>query len=69
MFSFVQEKYGQLYAGDCYVMLYTYLVGERESYIIYFWQVRASVCIGLPSSFFFFFLRMQLIVQLVSRAM
>ena len=35
----IQEKYGQFYGGDCYVMLYTYLVGGRESYLIYFWQV------------------------------
>eukprot|EP00752_Nemacystus_decipiens_P014256 g12677.t1 len=37
-----KEKYGQFYGGDCYVMLYTYLVGGRESYLIYFWQGRES---------------------------
>lgn len=42
-----QDKYGQFYGGDCYVMLYTYLVGGKESYLIYFWQVSA-VPIGRP---------------------
>ncbi|CAN0099992.1 unnamed protein product [Ascophyllum nodosum] len=37
-----EEKYGQFYGGDCYVILYTYMVGNRESYIIYFWQGRES---------------------------
>ncbi|CAM9441041.1 unnamed protein product, partial [Hapterophycus canaliculatus] len=37
-----KEKYGQFYGGDCYVMLYTYLVGDRECYLIYFWQGRES---------------------------
>lgn len=35
----LKEKYGQFYGGDCYVMLYTYLVGDKEHYIVYFWQV------------------------------
>lgn len=43
----LQEKYGQLYGGDCYVMLYTYLVNEREMYIIYFWQVRERKVLGV----------------------
>jgi len=30
--------YGQFFGGDSYVILYTYLVNNRESYIIYFWQ-------------------------------
>lgn len=49
-FSACQEKYGQFYGGDCYVMLYTYLVGGRESYLIYFWQVRWSTlsAVGIP---------------------
>ena len=32
-----------MYGGDCYVMLYTYLVAGKESYLIYFWQVSAPV--------------------------
>ena len=30
--------YGQFFGGDSYVILYTYLVNNRENYIIYFWQ-------------------------------
>ena len=29
--------YGQFFGGDSYVILYTYLINNRESYIIYFW--------------------------------
>lgn len=37
------EKYGQFYAGDSYVILYTYMDNRgREAYIIYFWQGRDS---------------------------
>ena len=32
------EMYGQFYGGDSYVVLYTYNVGRKQSYIIYFWQ-------------------------------
>jgi hypothetical protein len=38
-----KKEYGQFYAGDSYVLLYTYLVNNKENYIIYFWQ-------GLQSS-------------------
>eukprot|EP00904_Undaria_pinnatifida_P007549 jgi/Undpi1/3924/HiC_scaffold_16.g07292.m1 len=37
-----KEKYGQFYGGDCYVMLYTYFIGDKENYLIYFWQGRES---------------------------
>ncbi|XP_077969403.1 gelsolin-like isoform X1 [Styela clava] len=33
-----KSKYGIFFSGDCYVMLYTYKVGRKEEYIIYFWQ-------------------------------
>ncbi|XP_064608792.1 gelsolin, cytoplasmic-like [Liolophura sinensis] len=33
-----EDLYGVFYSGDCYVILYTYLVNRREKYIIYFWQ-------------------------------
>jgi hypothetical protein len=33
-----KEKYGEFYSGDSFVMLYTYLVNDKENYIIYFWQ-------------------------------
>jgi hypothetical protein len=38
-----KERYGEFYSGDSFVMLYTYLVNDKENYIIYFWQ-------GLDSS-------------------
>nr|XP_002128995.1 gelsolin [Ciona intestinalis] len=33
-----KEDYGRFYAGDCYIVLYTYSPRGREQYIIYFWQ-------------------------------
>ena len=41
-----RKLYGQFFAGDSYVILYTYLIEGVEYYIIYFWQVsysRASI--------------------------
>lgn len=38
-----KERYGEFYSGDSFVMLYTYYVGDKINYIIYFWQ-------GLESS-------------------
>uniref|UniRef100_A0A8C0G469 Villin like n=1 Tax=Chelonoidis abingdonii TaxID=106734 RepID=A0A8C0G469_CHEAB len=38
------RTYGQFYGGDCYLVLYTYLISGRTHYIIYMWQGRhASV--------------------------
>lgn len=31
--------YGMFFGGDSYVIKYTYTIGNRERYIIYFWQV------------------------------
>lgn len=37
------DKYGQFYAGDSYVLLYTYNDARgKEQYIIYFWQGKDS---------------------------
>lgn len=33
------EWYGYFYGGDCYLILYTYLVNNRKSYLLYIWQV------------------------------
>ena len=33
------DTHGLFFGGDSYVMKYTYKVGNRESYIVYFWQV------------------------------
>ena len=34
---------GQFFAGDCYVILYTYQVHGRDNYIVYYWQVSISL--------------------------
>lgn len=31
---------GHFYGGDCYLLLYTYLIGEKPHYLLYIWQVR-----------------------------
>ena len=38
------KMYGQFFGGDSYVILYTYILNNKENYIIYFWQgqVRAE---------------------------
>lgn len=33
------ERYGYFYGGDCYLVLYTYLVNNRKCYLLYIWQV------------------------------
>ena len=33
-----KEDYGKFFAGDCYLILYTYVPSGREEYIIYYWQ-------------------------------
>ena len=33
------EDYGKFYAGDCYIIVYTYSVGGSERNIIYYWLV------------------------------
>lgn len=32
------QDIGLFYGGDCYVILYTYLVNGKENYIVYYWQ-------------------------------
>lgn len=34
------STYGQLYGGDCYLMLYTYMRSNQPQYILYMWQGR-----------------------------
>ncbi|XP_004674351.1 PREDICTED: villin-1 [Condylura cristata] len=29
---------GHFYGGDCYLLLYTYLIGEKKNYLLYTWQ-------------------------------
>ena len=37
-----QSLYGQFFAGDSYIVKYTYKEGSKECYLIYFWQGAAS---------------------------
>eukprot|EP01023_Acetabularia_acetabulum_P035871 TRINITY_DN3388_c0_g1_i10.p1 TRINITY_DN3388_c0_g1~~TRINITY_DN3388_c0_g1_i10.p1 ORF type:complete len:596 (+),score=158.97 TRINITY_DN3388_c0_g1_i10:132-1919(+) len=38
-----EDKYGQFYAGDCFLVLYTYVNGaNKQCQIIYFWQGQSS---------------------------
>nr|XP_015810628.2 villin-1 isoform X1 [Nothobranchius furzeri]XP_015810629.2 villin-1 isoform X1 [Nothobranchius furzeri] len=34
------SMHGQFYGGDCYLILYTYQVSNRQQYILYMWQGR-----------------------------
>lgn len=34
------QWYGYFYGGDCYLILYTYLVNSKKCYLLYIWQVR-----------------------------
>lgn len=43
------EWFGYFYGGDCYLVLYTYLVHSRKCYLLYIWQV--SHYLDWPSSF------------------
>ncbi|XP_044523486.1 villin-1 [Gracilinanus agilis] len=33
---------GHFYGGDCYLVLYTYLINEKKNYLIYIWQGRSA---------------------------
>ncbi|KAF6030460.1 qua [Bugula neritina] len=33
-----RNQIGQFFGGDCYIVLYTYLLNNKERYIIYYWQ-------------------------------
>ena len=37
-----KEDYGNFFAGDCYVILYTYKPKLRDEYILYSWQGQNS---------------------------
>ncbi|XP_045152839.1 villin-1 [Echinops telfairi] len=39
----VESKWlGHFYGGDCYLLLYTYLIGEKQHYLLYIWQGRQA---------------------------
>jgi len=37
-----KSEYGQFYAGDSYIVLYSYQISGKDAWIIYFWQGRDS---------------------------
>lgn len=37
---------GHFYGGDCYLLLYTYLIGEKQHYLLYIWQVSTTPAPG-----------------------
>ena len=37
-----KESYGQFFSGDSYIVLYKYRNGNRDSYVLFFWQGRNS---------------------------
>lgn len=36
------EDYGHFFAGDTYIILYKYKVGNREAFLVYYWQGRTA---------------------------
>ncbi|XP_077428459.1 advillin [Vanacampus margaritifer] len=34
------QRHGYFYGGDCYLVLYTYMVNNKQSYLLYNWQGR-----------------------------
>ncbi|XP_061840737.1 advillin [Nerophis lumbriciformis] len=43
-------SYGYFYGGDCYLILYTYLVNKKKSYLLYIWQGRHATQTVLGAS-------------------
>lgn len=48
------EWYGYFYGGDCYLILYTYLVNNKKCYLLYIWQVSLKKKRKKDYCFFFF---------------
>uniref|UniRef100_M3ZMB7 Advillin n=1 Tax=Xiphophorus maculatus TaxID=8083 RepID=M3ZMB7_XIPMA len=46
------KGYGYFYGGDCYLILYTYLVNNRKCYLLYIWQGRHATQDELAASAF-----------------
>ncbi|XP_072927458.1 advillin isoform X2 [Hemitrygon akajei] len=46
------KTYGFFYGGDCYLLLYTYLVNRKEHFILYIWQGRHATQDELAASAF-----------------
>ncbi|KAM9859541.1 advillin [Aulostomus maculatus] len=46
------QWYGYFYGGDCYLILYTYLVNSKKNYLLYVWQGRHATQDELAASAF-----------------
>ncbi|XP_068450101.1 advillin isoform X2 [Clinocottus analis] len=46
------EWYGYFYGGDCYLILYTYLVNNKKCYLLYIWQGRHATTDEVAASAF-----------------
>uniref|UniRef100_A0A8D3DL64 HP domain-containing protein n=1 Tax=Scophthalmus maximus TaxID=52904 RepID=A0A8D3DL64_SCOMX len=47
------QRHGYFYGGDCYLILYTYLVNNKQCYLLYIWQVRVSKGYTLLKYYYF----------------
>jgi hypothetical protein len=50
-----RNMYGQFFDSESYVILYKYMIKNREVFIIYFWQGKKSSIVRYPAFFFFSF--------------
>ncbi|CAB1459286.1 unnamed protein product [Pleuronectes platessa] len=46
------KSYGYFYGGDCYLILYTYLVNNKQCYLLYIWQGRHATQDEIAASAF-----------------
>uniref|UniRef100_UPI003AABA1F0 advillin n=1 Tax=Centroberyx gerrardi TaxID=166262 RepID=UPI003AABA1F0 len=46
------QSYGYFYGGDCYLVLYTYLIHNKQNYLLYIWQGRHASQDELAASAF-----------------
>ncbi|XP_060925962.1 advillin isoform X2 [Limanda limanda] len=46
------KGYGYFYGGDCYLILYTYLVNNKQCYLLYIWQGRHATQDEIAASAF-----------------
>ncbi|XP_076003364.1 advillin [Genypterus blacodes] len=46
------ESYGYFYGGDCYLILYTYMTNNKNSYLLYMWQGRHASADEVTASAF-----------------
>uniref|UniRef100_A0A8D3DGQ6 HP domain-containing protein n=1 Tax=Scophthalmus maximus TaxID=52904 RepID=A0A8D3DGQ6_SCOMX len=46
------QRHGYFYGGDCYLILYTYLVNNKQCYLLYIWQGRHATNDELAASAF-----------------